>query len=123
MSERNPIGWFEIHVSDFDAAKKFYGEVFGWEFKISQASKGAYWNIFTGENSIGGGFMKKSKPEHKGQAIILYVEVEDIDKILQKAVEAGGVIDTPKTHISDAAGYYALLKDNDNNTIGLWSKN
>ena len=122
MAGKNPIGWFEIHVSDFDAARKFYGELFSWEFKLSQGSKSLYWNIFTGENSIGGGFMKKSEPEHNGQAIIIYVETEDIEGTLKKAVELGGKIDTAKTLISESAGYFALLKDLDNNLIGLWSE-
>ena len=40
-------------------ATKVYGEIFNWEFKQSQDPKSLYWNIFTGEGSIGGGFMKK----------------------------------------------------------------
>ncbi len=122
MAGKNPIGWFEIHVKDFDAARKFYGELFAWEFKLSQGSKSLYWNIYTGENSVGGGLMKKNKPEHEGQAIILYVETDDIEATLKKAVELGGKVDTPKTLISETAGYFALLRDTDNNLIGLWSK-
>ena len=122
MAGKNPIGWFEIHVTDFDEARKFYGGVFGWEFKLSQGSKSLYWNIYTGENSIGGGFMKKNKPEHEGQAVLLYVEVEDIEDTLKKIVESGGKTDTPKTLISETAGYFSLFKDPDNNLIGLWSK-
>jgi uncharacterized protein len=26
---RNPVGWFEIYVSDIDRAKKFYEQTFG----------------------------------------------------------------------------------------------
>jgi uncharacterized protein len=122
MAGKNPIGWFEIHVNDFDEARKFYGGVFEWEFKLSQGSKSLYWNIYTGENAVGGGFMKKSKPEHDGQAVILYIEVDDIDGILKKVAELGGKTDTPKTLISETAGYFSLFKDPDNNLIGLWSK-
>lgn len=122
MAGKNPIGWFEIHVKDFDKAREFYGGLFNWEFKLSQGSKSQYWNIFTGDNSIGGGFMKKDKPEHEGQAVLIYVEVENIEETLKKAGELGGGTLTPKTLINENAGYFALLNDNDGNTIGLWSK-
>jgi len=59
MADICPIGWFEIHVTDFDKAKDFYGELFGWEFKRMEGGDFEYWTIFTGEDSIGGGFMKK----------------------------------------------------------------
>ena len=122
MSAKNTIGWFEIHVKDFDKAKAFYSELFNWEFKLSQASKSLYWNIYTGENSVGGGLMKKASPEHSGQSIILYVETDDIERILKKAVSLGGSIEKEKTLISESAGYYGLLRDPDNNVMGLWSK-
>jgi predicted enzyme related to lactoylglutathione lyase len=122
MSAKNPIGWFEITVNDFDKAKNFYTQLFGWEFRLSQASKTLYWNIYTGKETIGGGLLKKSKPEHNGQAIMLYVEVEDIEAILNKAVSLGGSIEKPKTLISETAGYFGLLLDLDKNTIGLWSR-
>jgi predicted enzyme related to lactoylglutathione lyase len=117
----NKIGWFEIFVNDFDKAKEFYSKLFGWEFKLSQATSSLYWNIYTGENSIGGGLMKKTAPEHTGQSIVLYVEVDDIDKILKQVGDLGGEVVQGKTFISNTAGYYALFRDPDNNLMGLWS--
>lgn len=123
MAGKNPIGWFEIHVKDFEKAKDFYGKLFGWEFKLSQGSKSHYWNIYTGEGSIGGGFMKKEKPEHEGQAVLIYVEVEDIGLTLKNVDGLGGKTHTPKTLINEKAGCFALFYDIDGNLIGLWSKN
>ena len=123
MAGKNPIGWFEIHVADFGEAIKFYGGIFNWEFKQSQGSKSLYWNIFTGEGSIGGGFMKKDKPEHEGQAVLIYIEVENIDDTLKKVIELGGKIHTTKTLINETAGSFGLFNDTDGNLIGLWSKN
>ena len=117
----NRIGWFEIHVHDFDQARKFYGDLFGWTFKQSQGSKSLYWNISTGDNSVGGGFMKKTLPEHDGQAVILYMETDNIEGTLNKAASLGGKIHTPKTKISDNAGFFGLFNDPDGNLMGLWS--
>ena len=61
MSPQHHIGWFELYVNDFEKSKDFYTNLFGWEFNLSQSSSAPYWNIKTGENSIGGGLMKKSR--------------------------------------------------------------
>ena len=122
MTEKCPIGWFEIFVSDVEKAKDFYGDLFGWEYKLSEGDQSEYWTIFTGENSIGGGFMKKTSSEHGSQGVLFYVEVNDIEATLNSAVEKGGKIETPKTLISPKSGYFALLRDSDNNIIGVWSE-
>lgn len=121
MSGKNSIGWFEIKVTDFEKAKNFYSQIFEWEFKLSQISKTVYWNIYTGENKIGGGFTKRELSEQKGQCIIIYIEVEDINGTLEKIKSLGGKIILEKTLISETAGYNAIFKDLDDNSIGLWS--
>jgi len=123
MIGKNPIGWFEIHVKDFDNARKFYGSIFDWEFKPSQGMKSLYWNIFTGEGSVGGGFMKKENSSHDGNAVIIYVEVSNINETLKLVTDNGGKINTEKTLINETAGSFALFNDIDGNLIGLWSKN
>lgn len=123
MAGKNPIGWFEIKVTDFERAKNFYSQLFDWEFKLSQGSKTIYWNIYTGEDTIGGGFTKRELSEQPGQTIVLYVEVNDINEILNRIVKLGGKVEQEKTLISESAGYFALFRDLDNNVIGLWSKN
>jgi uncharacterized protein len=122
MSSQHHIGWFEIYVKDFEKSIKFFTELFGWKFKQTLSKELPYWNIYTGEGSLGGGFMKKTEPEHSGQSIVLYVETENIEETLKRAVSLGGKIETTKTRISDNAGYFALFKDIDGNVIGLWSK-
>ena len=122
MTEKCPIGWFEIFVSDVEKAKDFYGDLFGWEYKLAEGGQSEYWTIFTGENSIGGGFMKKTSSEQGSQGVVFYIEVNDIEATLNSAVEKGGKIETAKTLISPTSGYFALLRDLDNNIIGLWSE-
>jgi len=123
MSPQHQIGWFEIYVNDFEKSIEFYSELFGWQFKKSLSKGLPYWNIYTGPESLGGGFMKKNEPNHSGQSIVLYVETDKIEETLDKAVSLGGKIETGKTMISEKAGHFALFKDIDGNVIGLWSKN
>ena len=53
---------------------------------------------------------------------LVYIETDDIDGMLLKINGGGGTTETPKTLISENAGYFALFKDPDNNLLGLWSK-
>jgi uncharacterized protein len=122
MSTQHHIGWFELYVNDFEKSKDFYTELFGWEFNLSQSLDAPYWNIFTGEGSIGGGLMKKAVLEHSGQSVVLYVETDNVEATLNKAVSLGGNIVIPKTLINENAGYFALFNDIDENVIGLWGK-
>ncbi|MFA5403503.1 MAG: VOC family protein [Ignavibacteria bacterium] len=122
MSTQHHIGWFELYVNDFEKSKDFFIQLFGWEFSLSQYSDESYWNISTGVGSIGGGLMKKTVPEHSGQSIVLYVETNNIESTLNKAVSLGGTVVMKKTMINQNAGYFALFNDIDGNVIGLWSK-
>jgi predicted enzyme related to lactoylglutathione lyase len=121
MAAKNSIGWFEIYVSDVEKAKDFYGDLFEWEFKSLEGFEPEYTTIFTGEDSIGGGFMKSSSAQ-EGQSVLIYIDVEDIEMTLKKVEEKGGKIEKPKTLISATSGYYGLFRDLDNNLIGVWSE-
>lgn len=122
MSKPNQIGWFEISVKDVEKAKTFFEKIFNWQYKTTQSQGQDYCNIFTGENSPGGGFNIKTSGTVQSDNILIYVEVEDIEATLNKIVSLGGKIINAKTIISEHSGYYALFADLDGNTIGLWSK-
>jgi hypothetical protein len=122
MAAKHSIGWFELYVNDFEKSKKFYSDLFGWKFNESLSMGVPYWNIFTGEGSLSGGLMKKTAPEHSGQAVVLYVETDDLEATLNKVVSLGGTVETGKTRISESSGYFGLFKDIDGNVVGLWSK-
>jgi uncharacterized protein len=122
MSTQHHIGWFELYVNDFEKSKDFYSILFGWEFNLSQSTSSPYWNIFTGEGSLGGGLMKKAAPEHSGQSVVLYVETDNIEASLDKAVSLGGKVIMKRTLINENAGSFGLFSDIDGNVIGLWAK-
>jgi uncharacterized protein len=122
MASKFTIGWFELYVNDFEKSIKFFTNLFGWQFNESNSMGFPYWNIFTGEGSLSGGLMKKIAPEHSGQAVVLYVETDDIEMTLNKAVSLGGSVETERTLINEKAGHFGLFKDLDGNVIGLWSK-
>jgi predicted enzyme related to lactoylglutathione lyase len=107
---------WDIPSTDLETSKKFYGELFGWEFQQWSDD----YALFSVEDGVGGGFMKVESMPAPG--IVAYVEVEDIDATLEKAVELGGKVAQPKTEIGEGMGYMASLEDSQGGHMGLWSQ-
>ena len=106
----------EIPTTDSQKSKDFYEGVFGWKMDVSNPE----YIQFTTPDNEGGGFTSSSKPVQDG--VMLYIEVEDIDKKLKEIEQTGGEIIKGKTTISPEFGFYALFKDPCGSAIGLWCK-
>lgn len=114
----NGICHVEIPSKDFDKAKKFYGEVFGWECALMGEMD---YMTFKPPDGVGGGFDKVLEIAPK-PGISIYIEVEDIEATIKKAEGLGGKCTKEKTQITPEYGYYAFLTDLEGNQIGLWAK-
>jgi len=115
----NGICHIEIPSKDFEKAKKFYGEIFGWKFK---EMKEMNYLVFEAPDGVNGGFTSEIEPAAK-PGILIYIEVEDIPATIKKSDDNGGATVVGKTQISPEHGYFAMLKDLEGNQIGLWAKN
>lgn len=114
----NGICHIEIPSKDFDKAKKFYGEVFGWECNLMGEMN---YLTYKAPDGPGGGFDKSLEPASK-PGISIYIEVESIEATIEKAEGLGGKCVKGKTQISPEYGYYAILTDLEGNQIGLWAQ-
>lgn len=93
--------WTEIATDNAESCKKFYTEVFGWQFKKSEATGAEMEYLEFGTNSdkqFGGLF--QMKPEWYGGEmprphINIYIAVEDVDALASKAFDLGGTIVGP----------------------------
>ena len=76
-NSNNPIGWFEIGTGDPEAARRFYGEAFGWTFEM----QGPYSIITTGDGqALQGGIQDTREQLPEGtphQYAVVCVEVSD----------------------------------------------
>lgn len=106
----NHIDYVEFTAPDFAPIKKFYSEVFGWEFQ----DWGDDYISFSGAG-LEGGFAKGTPPEASSVLIILYAE--DLDASEKSVVAAGAEIvdrhEFPggrRFHFRDPAG----------NVLGVW---
>jgi len=106
-----PVIHFEIGCRDRAKTGDFYVKLFGWQ--ITPAGPAS--NIQTGPQGIPGHITSLGhEPEHY---TMFYVDVEDVQAALDKAVELGGKkLVGP---IAIPAGTFAWFADPDGNTIGL----
>jgi len=119
---KSPIVWFEIPVSDFDAAEKFYGPLFGWKFIATEQQEGPYRMIDAGEESIDGGLsLRPTDAPPPGYGPLFYVEVPDLEVAIIRAQRLGGTLAKAPVFLSRDAGVVARIADADGNVIGLWS--
>jgi len=56
-----------------------------------------------------------------GAGVIVYVEVDDLRKVLREATAMGAEVVTEPRLINPQAGSLARLRDTEGNVMGIWS--
>ena len=117
---------FEIPSDDIERSKKFYSELFGWNFEKwsgpESLPEGMEYLIITttddkGNKSIGGGMMKRQNSEQQGMTN--YIDVKSVDEHSDRVMQLGGKVVIPKKTIA-GMGYFAVCLDTEHNTFGIW---
>lgn len=113
--------WVDIGVPDLDAAKAFYGAVFGWEGETDPRPEAGGYSMMTigGKNVAGMG--PQQSPDMPPYWAV-YVTVADCDATAQAAVDHGGAVVVPGMDIFDS-GRMAVLQDATGSFISLWQPN
>ena len=108
----HPIVYFEIGCKDRAKTEQFFGELFGWHMQANGLAS----TIDTGsQQGIPGHIVSLGhEPQHY---TIFYVEVDDVQASLDKAVSLGGKTFVPPVKIP--TGTFAWFSDPEGNTIGL----
>lgn len=123
MNSINPVGWFDIHVSDFDRAKKFYERIF--EIKLVDLpiewGKQCVFPFSPDRPNISGALVEKTDMKPNPSNTVVYFETEDCVTEERRIEQAGGRIVQPKTHIGEF-GYVSIFIDSEGNTVGLHSR-
>lgn len=118
----NSINWFEIPVSDFTRAKKFYETLFDKEIIEMPFPEGKYGMLPCDmENGVGGGIVQGEgfTPSDKGTVVYLNGG-EDLNIPLSRIETAGAKILLPKTAIG-GNGFMAHFIDTEGNRVALHS--
>lgn len=110
------VCWNELHSDETEAAKRFYGEVFGWDAK-SQPMPGGEYTTFSrdgGEDFAGlAGLMGSPVPHW-----LTYIAVDDCDATVAKATELGGTALAGPADIP-GVGRFAVIQDSEKATFAV----
>jgi uncharacterized protein len=125
MELTNAINWFEIPVTDFDRAKKFYETIFDYQIPDSMAGTkrmGFFLYDFK-SGKIGGAIIHGDgyAPSQEGSLIYLNAE-PDLQIILNRVENAGGKIVQQKKQITPEVGHTAIFIDSEGNRVALHSR-
>jgi predicted enzyme related to lactoylglutathione lyase len=125
MAKVSAINWFEIPVSDFDRAKRFYETIFEFEMKEQTwaNTRIGYFEWDREEDGRGGSIVYDPEfyqPSVNGSLIYLNCE-PSIQKVIDRVVPAGGKILQNKTIVAATfdLGYWALMLDTEGNRVAL----
>jgi predicted enzyme related to lactoylglutathione lyase len=119
----NSINWFEIPVTDFGRAKKFYETLFSAELQTMEAMgmTMAFLPADLQSGGIGGGIVKGDGYEPSAKGSLVYLNGgDDLSAPLSRVEKAGGKIILPKTAIGKN-GFMAHFTDTEGNKVGLHS--
>lgn len=110
---KNTICHVEWDVTDLDRAQKFYAAVFDWTFRAF----GDDMVVFgVGDQHLGG--LMKVDAVRAGSSPSVWIEVEDVDRFLDKAKAAGGSVLKSKSPVPNV-GWSGQFQDPDGNAVGI----
>ncbi|MEV6324064.1 VOC family protein [Nocardia sp. NPDC051787] len=116
----NSVAWFEFGTDKTEEVKKFYGELFDWNFKLNTDLPGVnYHAVLTRGTPQPTGGIFESGGKFADYAIF-YVLVADVAETIDRAINLGAeVLMEP---VTDAAGVtFGRLRDNTGNHFGVFS--
>ncbi len=111
----SPFVHLELTTGDVPAAKKFYGEMFGWEFNDMPMGEGAVYSTFKTDGGPGGGLVTMPGAP---TAWLGYIGVEDIKAATAKAVSLGAKV-LHEAEVPDM-GWLALMTDPTGAAVAMW---
>lgn len=114
MPKHGDFCWYELSTTDAEAAKKFYAELFGWEYKGGDVGGAQYNEIVANGRPAGGIHQMGGGPPHW----MAYVAVSDVDASARRVEELGGKICVPPTDIPKV-GRFCVINDPAGATISL----
>lgn len=112
IKKNNQINYVEFKANDLEKIKKFYNQVFGWNF----IDYGPTYVAFS-ESGIDGGFEKTDENIVIGALVVLYHQ--DLDNIKGNIIKAGGKIS--KDIFSFPGGHRFQFIDPTGNELAVWS--
>jgi uncharacterized protein len=110
------LSWAELMTSDGEAAKAFYGRLFGWGFDDRPAGEaGTYTMCMLGDRAAAGLMAAPDEPPHWN----CYITVASADDAARRAQELGATIAAPPFDVMEA-GRMAVVQDPTGAFVCVW---
>ena len=116
----NPVVHFEIGCINTEAQQKFYGTLFDWEI-IPTSEEWNYGLVQHSESGIGGGISDSGEDPPRAM-VSFYVQVDDLQAYLDRAVSLGGtqVLPPMDMDVNGSQFAFAGFIDPEGNYVGLF---
>ncbi len=103
------VVWHDLLTHDAEAARAFYGGLFGWGFEGSDEAPGRYWSITRAGEIIGSVFT--ADPDELDSPLwLVSVSVADVDAATSRASDLGAAI-TVQPNDFPNRGRYSVVED------------
>jgi hypothetical protein len=113
------VVWNDLITEDLDAARKFYGDLFGWTFERSSARDGHDYVIAKSGGVYVAGLMSVARRDN-GQRVsrwLPFISVNDVDRSTERAIALGAKVAVAPRNVN--LGRVAALIDPEGAVIGL----
>jgi predicted enzyme related to lactoylglutathione lyase len=114
--------WSELATSDQDAAKAFYGALFGWDADDSPLGDGAYYSMQLRDGKPVAAIAAQPQQQRDAGVPPLwnsYVSVDDADAVAERAKELGAELHAPPFDVM-TVGRMAVIQDPQGAYFMLW---
>jgi uncharacterized protein len=119
------FSWTDLTTTDQDAAKAFYGGLFGWEAEDMPVGDDYYYSM----QRLDGKDVAAISPQQQQQRDAgvpptwnSYISVENVDAVADRAKELGATVHAPPFDVLDA-GRMAVIQDPQGAHFLLWQAN
>jgi uncharacterized protein len=114
--EPGTFSWVELATSDGDAAKRFYGELFGWDYDDRDMGDAGTYSMATLEGRhVGALYQSEQAPPHWNS----YVTVKSADDTAKHVGDTGGKVISGAFDVFDS-GRMAVLQDPQGAVFSVW---
>jgi uncharacterized protein len=116
------FSWIELSTTDQNAAKTFYGSLFGWAVNDSPMGPDDFYSIFKLQGRDVGAACTM-RPEQRAHGVpphwMIYITVASADDAAARASQLGGKILAPAFDVMDI-GRMAVIQDPTGATFSVW---
>ena len=110
LMKHGAFSWTELMTTDVDAARSFYGTLFGWTFEDFLGAGAPYTLVKVDGDVVGGMMTPSSECVGKPPAWGVCVTVDDVDATARQVEALGGKLLHPPTDIP-SVGRFCVLQD------------